>query len=482
MFNKKNYIPKDERKKILLLSDDLRLNSGVGVMSREIVKHTAHHYNWFQVGAAVKHPDNGKIIDVSNDINIHAGIEDSYVKILPNDGYGNPDLLRDVMTMEKPDAILHYTDPRFWIWLYQMENEIRQNIPIFFYSIWDDLPYPKYNKPYYLSCDWIGCISKQTHNLIHQVADEDKFEDWQVTYIPHGIDQNIFYPISKKDQGKLHEIGENKEIKTDYELMVDFRLREIGDDKEFVLLFNSRNIRRKMVGDIVLAYKEFCDNLPEDEASKCILVLHTAAVDQNGTDIPAMVEAVCPEHNIKITNSKTDTNYLNYLYNIADVTINLSSAEGFGLSMAESIMAGTPVILNSIGGLQDQAGFKKENGEYLTIDDYNKEWGSNSDGKYTEHGEWAQVVFPKTVSLVGSPPTPYIFDSRCDWKDAAEKILYWYNKTDEERTEAGALGREFLLKEEIGMSAGEMGNRFIKDMNKSFEMYKKKESFSLLKI
>ena len=40
-----------------------------------------------------------------------------------------------------------YTDPRFWTWLYQMEHEIRQHIPIFYYNIWDDLPYPMWNEP-----------------------------------------------------------------------------------------------------------------------------------------------------------------------------------------------------------------------------------------------------------------------------------------------------------------------------------------------
>ena len=40
------------------------------------------------------------------------------------------DLLRSVMSHEKPDAILHYTDPRFWGWLYEMEHEIRQDTNI----------------------------------------------------------------------------------------------------------------------------------------------------------------------------------------------------------------------------------------------------------------------------------------------------------------------------------------------------------------
>ena len=43
------------KKKILLLSDDLRMSSGVGTMSREIVMGTLEHFQWVQIGGAIKH-------------------------------------------------------------------------------------------------------------------------------------------------------------------------------------------------------------------------------------------------------------------------------------------------------------------------------------------------------------------------------------------------------------------------------------------
>ena len=57
-------IQKRDKKKILLLSDDLRMSSGVGVMSREIVMGTIDTFDWVQVGGAIKHPDKGKIFDL----------------------------------------------------------------------------------------------------------------------------------------------------------------------------------------------------------------------------------------------------------------------------------------------------------------------------------------------------------------------------------------------------------------------------------
>ncbi len=115
MSEKKGYIPKDQRKKILFLADDMRVTSGVGTMAREIIEGTAHHFNWVQVGAAVSHPEAGKMLDMSDAINNEVGLTDASVKIVPYNGYGDSRLIRQLLEIEKPDAILHFTDPRYWI-------------------------------------------------------------------------------------------------------------------------------------------------------------------------------------------------------------------------------------------------------------------------------------------------------------------------------------------------------------------------------
>jgi hypothetical protein len=172
---KKKYLPKDQRKKILLLSDDLRMPSGVGTMSREMVLATAHRYNWAQLGAAINHPDFGRVMDASESLSNDIGISDAYLKIYPYNGYGDADILRNLMAIEKPDMIIHFTDPRYWIWLYHLEHEIRTTCPLVFYTIWDDLPVPKYNKLFYESCDALFSISRQTHNITRQVVSPEKW-------------------------------------------------------------------------------------------------------------------------------------------------------------------------------------------------------------------------------------------------------------------------------------------------------------------
>ena len=158
-----------KKKKILLLSDDFRMHSGVATMSRELVLGTIQHYDWVQSAGAIKHPEQGKIVDMKEACDKLTGRNDTYLKLYPVDGYGDEDILYQIMAIEKPDAIMHFTDPRFWGWLYNIEHQIRSKIPITYLTIWDALPYPMWNKPFYQSCDSLFSISKQTHNIIEQV-------------------------------------------------------------------------------------------------------------------------------------------------------------------------------------------------------------------------------------------------------------------------------------------------------------------------
>ena len=96
---------KPKKKKILLLSDDFRLPSGIGTISKEIVLNTVKHYDWIQVGAAVNHPDAGKAFDLSADVQKETGVEDADVKIIPYNGYGDRNILFSILNKEKPDAV-----------------------------------------------------------------------------------------------------------------------------------------------------------------------------------------------------------------------------------------------------------------------------------------------------------------------------------------------------------------------------------------
>jgi glycosyltransferase involved in cell wall biosynthesis len=462
---KKGYIPKDKRKTILLLGDDIRTHSGIGTMSKEIVLNTAHHYNWVNLGGAVKHPDKGKGFNLSEEINRMTGLSDSSVKVLATDGYGNSHILRNLIKQEKPDAIMHFTDPRYWIWMYQMENEIKQHIPLIFYTIWDDLPYPFYNKDYYRSDDMLLCISKQTKNIVENVLRDHPKPDWAVKYLPHGIDEKKYFPITEN----------NVQYETWKSNFLD------GEEYDFVVLWNSRNIRRKNCPDIILAWKTFLDQLPVEKAKKCLLILHTDPVDHNGTDLPAVINNFCdPEiHKVKFSKGKINHMELNFLYNISDAHMFMTDNEGWGLGLTESLTAGRMIIAPVQGGMQDQMRFEDEKGNWIN---FTTEHPSNADGKYKKCGEWAMPMFPKTRSVKGSPLTPYIFATQVSIEDAAIALMKTYKLGKEERIKRGLKGREWVLSKESGFTAKMMGQRFIDNIDTCLEKWTPTERFSVVKV
>lgn len=466
---------------ILLLSDDLRLHSGIATMSREFVVGTAHVFNWIQLGAAVNHPDRGNVFDVSEDVNKERGIKDANVKIIPWDGYGDPNVLRKLLTDIKPDAVLHFTDPRFWQWLYAMENEVRQHCPLCYYSIWDDLPYPHYNYSCYASCDLIMGISKQTHNIHKQVLthggstviDLDEKEEVSTTpavylsYVPHGINSKYFRPLDPQDA----EYEEFTQFKN------DFLFKHPSD---FIVFWNNRNARRKQPGDVILAFKKLTELIKKFYPSKTpTLIMHTQVRDENGTDLQAIKSDLAPECKIVFSESRLPAKILNFYYNLADVTLNIASNEGFGLSGAESLMAGTMIVNNVTGGLQDQCRFEDENGKWI---DFNKEFSSNHTGYYKSHAPWVVPVFPEVRSLQGSIPTPYIFDDRCSYENVGRALYRVFSLSPQTRRENGRKARQWMLNSESGMSAETMSSKFIKHLTFMIKSWKPAAKFTFTKI
>ena len=461
---KEGYIPQAQRKKVLLLCDDIRMTSGISTMAREIVLGTAHHFNWANIGGAISHPDQGKRFDLNGDTNKFAEIDDASVTLYPISGYGDPQLVRQMIDFEKPDVLMIFTDPRYWVWLFQIENEIRRKIPIVYLNIWDDYPAPLYNEAYYESCDGLMAISKQTLN-INKLVLGDKAKDKVLDYTPHGINEKMFYPVS--DKKELNNIK-----------------KTIFGEKEydFILMFNSRNIRRKQVPDTMAAFKVFLDKLPKEKADKYALILHTQPIDEHGTDLYAVRDMLFDDNQVNqiyFSDLRIPTQDLNLIYNISDAVILLTSNEGWGLSLTEGMMCGKMIIANVTGGMQDQMRFVDENGKWI---DFDADFCSNHFGKYKTCGEWAIPVFPSNMSIQGSPQTPYIFDDRCDFRDAANAIMEVYEMGYDERERRGKLAHEWVMSDESMMSAKNMSKNIIKHIDKVLATWKPKPKFELIKI
>ena len=290
-----------------------------------------------------------------------------------------------------------------------------------------------------------------------------------LSYVPHGVDHNIFYPIDE-----IHpKFNDLQNFKNQM-----FRLKEF----DFVLLFNSRNIRRKSIPDTLLAFKTFLDLLPKEKAEKCAFVLHTQPIDENGTNLHYVADMLFgddAEKHIFFSSNGLPPELMNFLYNSADATILLSSNEGWGLSMTESVMSGKMIIGNVTGGIQDQMRFEDENGDWIKL---TENFSSNHLGKYKKCGKWAVPVFPSNISIQGSVPTPAITDDRVDFRDAAYAIKQVYDMSVEERKERGLEGRRWMMSDEASMTSEKMCNNLSKSVDYLFENWKPREGHEIIKI
>ena len=448
--------------RILLLSDDLRMTSGISTMSREFVMGTMDRFNWVQLGAGINHHEAGKFVDVNDDVRQRTGIKDAELKIIPYNSYGDIVMLRKILSEMKIDAILHFTDPHYWQWLYDAEHEIRQQVPILYYHIWDNLPDPMYNKDYYESCDWLGCISKLTYGIVNRVGKMENgfrkpLQDWQISYVPHGINPDTFKPLEDKE-------------------LIDVKKGLFGDKEyDFVLFFNSRNIRRKQPSDVIESFKLFCDKLTKEQSDKCVLVMHTTPIDNNGTDLYAVKDKICPNYDVVFSTNKIESDVLNKLYNIADCTINIANNEGFGLGTAESIMAGTSIIVSVTGGLQDQCGFNYTADDYINI----KTLHNKQVHKDTPHGVWVKPIWPSAININGSPLTPYIYDDRVNDEEVADAINEMYLLGKEKRKENGQVGREWAIN---NLSSKVMCDTMSEGIQKTIKNFTPRERFNLYKV
>ena len=160
-----------EKYKILMLSDHALSTSGVGTQSRHLINGLINKGCWTvrQFGAAMKH-ENYDIVQVNPDFIIK-----------PMDGFGTKETLRLALATEKPDILFIFTDPRFFVWLFEMEDEIHQVCTIVWWHVWDNEPYPEFNDPFYEATDLINCHSHHTYTQLKQKWPK------RTNFVPHAL-------------------------------------------------------------------------------------------------------------------------------------------------------------------------------------------------------------------------------------------------------------------------------------------------------
>lgn len=377
-----------KKKKILVIADSPLAPSGVGTQTKYMIDSLLNtgEFSFYCLAGAIKHKDYRiqKVEPWGDDLIIK-----------PVNGYGDPSIIRGILRDYRPDALWFMTDPRFFVWLWSIENEIRPNVPMIYYHVWDNYPYPTFNKPYYDSNDVVCTISKVTDDIVRTVS-----PDVKCIRIPHTVDTNIF----KREENEL-EISRIRKIMSD------------DKDDKVIFFWNNRNARRKQSGTLIYWFKEFLDVVGHDKAC---LVMHTEPKDPNGQDLVAIMEGLgLDTGQVSLSTQKMTADELSKVYSAADCTINISDAEGFGLATLESLACETPIIVNMTGGLQEQV---------------------------TDGEKWFGVgIEPASKAVIGSQEVPWIYEDRIDKDSFIKAMLEIYNMSKQDREELGRQGRNHVL-------------------------------------
>mgnify|MGYP003646566108 FL=1 len=377
--------------KVLVLGDHPLSPSGVGIQTKYICEGMLKtgRFSIISLGGAVKHHKYDPImVDPWN--------ED--FKIIPIDGYGTPDMIRSIVRTERIDMIWLMTDPRFWGWLWQIENELRPLVPMVYYHVWDNFPAPFFNRKYYLSNDVIVTISKVTDKIVKEVAPEVKS-----IYLPHSVDTGIFKPLPENEITRIKN--------------ATYAQYEDDDPTKFTFFWNNRNARRKQSGTLIYWFKDFLDQVGHDKAR---LVMHTDPQDSHGQDLVQIIDHLDLDNGqVLLSTKKLSPQDLAAIYNMADCTVNISDAEGFGLSTLESLACGVPIIVNMTGGLQEQV---------------------------TNGQDWFGFgVFPASKAIIGSQEVPYIYEDRISKEHFISSLKKMISLSKEDRKEMGLAGRQHIL-------------------------------------
>lgn len=386
--------------KILLISDDIRVTSGVANFSRELMKATKGKIEWIQMASAPDHPEQGK------------SVEHELAKLHPVHNYGNIWIVRQLLKNEKPDVLMLFTDPKRYPHIWAHENEIRKTTPISYLHVWDSLPDPLYNRYVYESVDQILAISKLTLGI----AERMNVPDLDVRYFPHFVDTNVFKPL----EDTATEIREAREALLG------------GRRFDYVVLTVARNQFRKRLIDSLRAWNEFIGGLSTEEADKCAYVLKTEAKSIEGTDLPRVMRDLRIKGNvILIDNNKLNDVGMSALHNLSDVYFSMAHSEGFGIPSLEALACEKPIIIPDAGGERDKM------------------------------GEWAITLPTATVNVAGSVWTPYLEEVYADVSDGAGALEALYRNPGLRKT-MGMAGRQFVLSPKSAMSAEIGAGNFIK--------------------
>ncbi|AGE59581.1 glycosyl transferase [Acanthocystis turfacea Chlorella virus OR0704.3] len=371
--------------KILFASTSTNQTTGYGRISYKIISylstlgHDIHHfafqnYNFLAINDDRQLPKNVHIIDVNT---------------LSKEIYGT-DIWVETIKNVNPDIIIIYNDMPVTCGLLNTMLNFPKPCKIISYL---DIVY-KFQK-----IEYIEHIARYSDHIFvfsdfwkkHLIQDIG-ISETVITVFPHGVDKNTFHKIPKN-------IAKNK----------------IGlKDDDFVIFNTNRNSYRKLLDITIKSFIRFwkltgCD-------SKIKLLINCRLDLNDGYNFNNIIKLSCIVENVdfdKVWNENIillskdrggfiSDEIINYALNASDIGVNTCGGEGFGLCNTEGAYLGVPQIVTNTGGLSD------------IFKDFNN-----------------MIVDPCVfISLPGSIDYHNGELAICDYKDFADKLLFYYKNSN----------------------------------------------------
>ena len=310
---------------------------------------------WEYTGEDFPHPEGWTLVDCG----------------IPNGKFGGENILGDKgptvlernLHRYKPDVYVSLID--IWSIPHAIKSCNTAGVPMVAYLPIDGEPIPEawadilkhLHTPVFMS-DFGGA---QFADFVAKMSEADPawnyYAENPATSISHGVDTDLFKPISKEEKNEIRE-----------------RLN-IPAEWETIFLSVARNVNRKQTPRLLEAFKLFLETNADATAG---LILHTGDPENHwgqGWHLPSLVSRLGLEGRVIFSDVDANpclgiTNQdLASLYQIADAHILATGGEGFGLPSLEAMASGIPIVLpdNSTGPelVQPEEGNIHNNRGYL---------------------------------------------------------------------------------------------------------------------
>lgn len=326
-------------------------------------------------------------------------------KIIPMYGNRNAapfghDYAADMINRFKPDVVLSFGDTwmvDFWNEPSIINPELRKKIKLIGYVAIDGYPVPKFWVEKYKRFDKLVTFTKFGKDAIDERAKQMQL-DIDTAYIYHGVDPQVFKPLPKSDVAQFKAS------------------RGIDPNKKIIGMF-SRNQPRKHHPEFVEFAAQFLETVNNNP--DYLFYFHCMERDA-GWDLNALIEDIDQlrlrdrflqfgkvEPGQQIPDKKASLlgrfifpginnpgngyplDLLNMMYNICDVHVLLTSGEGFGMTVIESISAGIPTFTNDYAASAELITNSKA-GEVIKSRDYT--YRGSDHNFYRPHTDYSDLV------------------------------------------------------------------------------------------